>query len=564
MEVQYEMMSIADLTLRIDYSKPLMFDTETIGFYGKIRLAQFYQRGWNCSIMVEYPNAYELTAMLTKAIVVCHNAAYDISCIQEAMGKIAWMPEVFHDTFFLARLHFYLKDGFSLDKVVQYTIGMNPYELNDQQESDWSVPVLSEKQLAYAAMDAVYLHDVWDAVSVCLDEYSYKLDILMARYCLDFQNNGFPIEEDKIHARYKENMARLNEINLPINANSWKQVRPYINSSMSDDIGLARLSYQGNEKAKAVRETRKLIKNNSFLTKFLDEQADGCIFGKFKVGARSGRTTCDDQNLQQLPRSLKGVFGVDPEGDEVMIFSDFAQIQMRGVCVVTGDTAMETLFRAGKDVHNFVAEMTFGADFTPEHRQITKTENFGLLFGAGIVVFCNILIKDTGIWLSDLELTKLKKKWLSLWKEVAAWQTKGIKDWKKGIAWSTPLGRKYTAKMMTDQLAMQIQGFEAEVAKLALHYMWPRIAELNKEIPDNKPKIRLRNFIHDSYLFTSWNNKDIYERACVIVADCMQEAWKEMCQGVLITDLPMPVKVRVGFNWGDMDKKDIFLHEHKQ
>ena len=285
--------------------------------------------------------------------------------------------------------------------------------------------------------------------------------------------------------------------------------------------------------------------------------SDGVIYGKFKVSARSGRTTSDDQNLQQLPRSLKSIFGVDPEGDEVMLFSDFVQIQLRGVCVVTGDTTMEQLFRNGADLHNYVAEMTFGSEFTKEHRQIAKTENFGLLFGAGIVVFGSILLKDAGIFLSELELGKLRKQWLNLWQQVSAWQTKGIKDWKHGIAWSTPLGRKYTAKMMTDQLAMQIQGFEAEVAKLALHYMWPKMKALH-------PQMRLRNFIHDCYIWTGPKDETIYKQACVIMADAMQEAWKEMCATVAITDLPMPVKVRVGYNWGDIDKKDIFIYEHKQ
>lgn len=32
-----------DLLKLIDTDKPVMFDTETIGLYGKIRLAQFYQ-----------------------------------------------------------------------------------------------------------------------------------------------------------------------------------------------------------------------------------------------------------------------------------------------------------------------------------------------------------------------------------------------------------------------------------------------------------------------------------------------------------------------------------------
>lgn len=560
MQVNYEFNTIEDLRSKIDYSKPLMVDCESIGFYGKIRLIQFFQRGWDGAILVENPDPYQLVATLTKAKCVFHNAHYDITTVQENIGRMTWMPEEFFCTFLLGRLHFYKEESFTLDNIITYTLGHNPYgsTKKEMQGSDWNVPVLSEEQIQYAAKDVIYLHDVWDKVSAELDNISYKLDMLTTRYCLDFQNNGMPIDISRLQDRYARNMTRIKEIALPINCNSYQQVRPYINSQMSDDTGLALLSAQGNEKAIAVRETRKLTKNNSFLTKFMDTMevtvpGFGNIFGKFKCSARSGRTTSDDQNLQQIPRSLKEIFGVPTDGDEVILFSDFAQIQLRGVCVVTGDKTMENLFRAGADMHNFVAEMIFGKDFTKQHRQISKTANFGLLFGAGVVVFINILLKDAGLWLKENEAMDIKKKWLSLWKQISEWQTKGIKAWKKKEAWETPLGRRYTAKMMTDQLAMQIQGFEAEVAKLAMHYMLPKLKELDE-------RIKLRNFIHDSYIFTAPKDEVIYKQACAIIAESMQEAWKEMCQSVLIPDLPMPTKVRVGYNWGDIEK-DQFIYE---
>ena len=559
--IEYRLVNLADVIAATDPNQPVAFDTETVGFYSKIRLAQFYQPHWDGPLMVENPNPFELVAFLNAQPFYCHNVHYDITCIQENTGKNAWIPQNFDCTFLLARLHFFLKESFSLDDVVRYVLGYNPYEDNDQQKSDWGVPVLSEEQLVYAASDVVYLSQVYDAVKASRDDFSYKLDLLTTRYCLEFQNNGMPVDVSRIDAKYLENMKRIKEIALPINCNSYQQVRKYIDSNKSDDLGLAELAAKDHERAKAVRETRKLVKSNSFLTKFKDTMEDlgngfGVIYGKFKCSARSGRTTSDDQNLQQLPRSLKSMFGVEEHGEEVILFSDFAQIQLRAVCVKTGDRTMERLFRAGEDLHNFVAKMIFGEDFTKEQRQICKTANFGLLFGAGAVVFIAILLKQAGLWLTEAEANAFKKKWLALWTQIAGWQTQGIKDWKKKLPWETPLGRRYTAKMMTDQLAMQIQGFEAEVAKLAMHYMWPKLKELSAQI-------KLRDFIHDSYIFTAPNDPVIYEKACVIIADAMQEAWKEMCQNLIIPDLPMPVKVRVGWNWGDIEK-DVFIMEHAQ
>lgn len=558
----YEMMTLADAAARLDYTQPCAVDTETIGWYGRIRLVQFYQRGWNKAIMVEYPNPFELSAVLTKLHCVGHNFHYDVTTVQEQLGRLPWMPEKFDDTFLLARLHFYAAENFALDDVVRMVLGHNPYEHNDQQKSDWSAPVLSEEQKRYAADDVVYLMQVYDVVKAAEEEYSYKLDIIATRYCLDFQCNGMPVDVQKLMEQWESNDKKIKELALPINCNSYQQVRAYIGSNMSDGLGLAKLALQGNERAKQVKVTRQRTKNNSFLKGYLDKLQDndgrfGLLFGKFKCSARSGRTTSNDDNLQQIPRELKKIFGIDPEGDEVLIYTDYSAIQLRCVCVVTGDTAMETLFRAGADLHNFVAEMIFGKDFTTDNRQVAKTGNYTLLFAAGIITFINTLIEDADMWLTESQAGSFIKRWKGVWKHIADWQTKGIRDWKNGVVWQTPLGRKYRAKMMTDQLANQIQGFESEVAKLAMHYMMPKLKQLNASI-------KLRNFMHDSFMFTCVKDPAVYEEACIIIADAMQEAWRQMCQSVRIVDLPMPVRVRVGYNWGDLDKNNIFIHEHTQ
>lgn len=560
-EIKYKFVNSTELAALIDYEKPIMYDSETIDLYGRIRLAQFYQRHFPCVLFIENPNPMELVSILTKAHVVMHNAHYDITCIQDNLevltdNKTPWMPETFDCTFLLSRLFFYKEEGFGLDKVAKYVLGFDPYSSKDgdQQDSDWSVPVLSKEQLIYAATDVYYLQDIYDKVKEQDQDINYKLDILTTRYCLEFQTNGMPFSSYKLNEVYNANMSEIAAIGLPINCNSYQQVRPYINSNMSDDLGLAILSAQGNEKAIAVRQTRKLTKQNSFLKKYAGLSKDGAIFGKFKCSARSGRTTSEKENLQQIPRSLKKIFGVKEDGDTVVIISDFSQAQLRIVCAVTGDTAMETLFRLGKDLHNYVAEMLFGKDFTKAHRQISKTSNFSLLFGAGVTILIGQLITDAGLVLTELEATNVKKKWLALWKQVAAWQKQGIRDWKAGRIWETPLGRRYKAKMMTDQLAMQIQGAEAEVAKLAIHYMLPKLKELDE-------RIKLRDFIHDGYIFTCPNEMKIYKKAAKIIAEAMQEAWVEMSQSFTITDLPMPCTATVGWNWKDIED-DVFIYQH--
>jgi DNA polymerase I-like protein with 3'-5' exonuclease and polymerase domains len=565
--MEYKLTDLDTLKQVINPDIPLMFDVETgkkkygNDFYGPIRLSQFYQPNFECPMTVEKPDVFMLAVLLAKCHLVGHNIHYDITSIQENLNGMVWRPRDIDDTFLMSRLFFYKEEKQSLDRVVEYAIGHNPYvgEGMDQQGSDWDAINLTQEQYIYAAKDVFYTQLVYDYMIKAeheyrvKDDYSYKLDILTTKYCLGMQWHGMPVDNDRLIAHLAKNEARIREINLPVNCNSYVQVRNYLGSMLSDDLGLAKLIQQGSEKAKAVRETRKLKKENSELNKYIEDQKEGVIYGKFKCSARSGRLTSDDTNLQQINKKLKHIFGFPENGSEILIYADYPQIQLRGACVVASDKTMENLFRNGADLHNYVAEIIFGSTFTPEQRQICKTANFGLLFGAGVNVFRNVLIKEAGLYLSEDEAKALKQKWLKLWKDIANWQKSGIRAFNKGLVWDTPLGRKYKAFMMTDQLAMKIQGFEAEVAKLAWHYMMP---ELNEKTPD----VMCRSFIHDSYIFSGPNDETIYKLAAKIIKDSMDEAWFQMCKSVEIQDLPMPNKVRVGFNWGEIEKGK-FIYE---
>jgi DNA polymerase I-like protein with 3'-5' exonuclease and polymerase domains len=170
-----------------------------------------------------------------------------------------------------------------------------------------------------------------------------------------------------------------------------------------------------------------------------------------------------------------------------------------------------------------------------------------LLYGGGWVMLQGILIKDADIYIPEIELKAIIRKWKNLWRVIKAWHEAGISAWRHKTLWSTPLGRKYVGKMMTDQLNIQISGFGAEVAKLAMHYMYPKLKEI--------PGAMLVNFIHDSYLVEC----DIEDAPAIakIMGEAMQEAWVEGCKLVKVKDLPMPINVRWGYNWGRIEKGDF-------
>jgi len=546
----YKIVKLEDIN--VDKTKPLFCDTETIGLYGKVRLLQCYQKDDPFVLMVEWPNKIQLAAFIIQNYIVWHNAHYDITTVQQ-QNSSRFIPAEFDDTFLASRLAQPEAETFSLDDVMARVIGYDPYEkagLDKKvlQKSDWSKAILTKDQLLYAATDVKYMPEVWDAVKHVIDDQCYVLDKSALRIALDFQWNGLPVDSDRLNVEYTRISKELTEIPMPINANSWQQVRKWLNVDASDKKFLSDLALRGNDKARAVLDVRSRRKLISFMEKYDVER----IFGKFKPSARSGRFTSDDHNLQQIPRALKCIFGYPTDSDRVLIYSDYAQLELRTIAAILDVELMVRMFRDGTDLHGYVASVLFGEDWTKKDRQVTKTYNFNLLYGGSVGMVLSILI-TYGLLIEERVAERHKRKWLAMFKEIAVWQKEQISAWSKGKLGCTPLGRQYIGKLMTDQMNIKNQGAGAEVAKLALHYIAPWLAEYNKE---NSTDVKLCDFIHDSYILDAPNDPAIYKPVATKLAECMQEAWFEMSKLYKVTDLPMPVDVSVGFNWGDIENDD--------
>lgn len=543
---------LALVAKQLNKDEPLHFDTETAGLYGKVCLAQFYQQHWDKVILVRHPEPIQLITLLQTVTFVMHNAHYDIT-VGQVHGALGWVPTDFEDTFLLSRLALPTLESYTFDDVLNHVVGFDPYTQaglikKDLQKSNWEAPVLKVEQKLYAALDVYYMPDVFNAVKHAIDTPSYGLDKAALKNALVFQWHGMPVSQERINKKYSENLQIIKDANVPINVNSYQQVRKYLECTESDDEALARMSAEGNEKASKVRLVRKLTKQLSFLNKFQGER----IFGKFKPSARSGRLTSDDQNLQQIPRALKGVFSA-PAG-RVLVYADYAQLELRTICAIVVCVAMERLFRAGEDLHAYTSKMLFGDPIdevaAKYNRQVAKGCNFLLVYGGGIEMFLTVMLKTMNIFMTEGQAIAARRKWRNLWREIYAWQQEGLSKWQRGLLGCTPLGRKYKAKLLTDFLNIENQGAGAEVAKLAMHYFF-------KDAYHKYTDVLMCNFMHDSYMLECNDDPEVYIPLSKDLARCMQLAWFEMSKCFKIKDLPMPVDVKVGYNWGDIESDSV-------
>lgn len=146
----------------------------------------------------------------------------------------------------------------------------------------------------------------------------------------------------------------------------------------------------------ALREFRTVVKLQDQYAQGMVEHIrdDGRIHPNIKLdGARSGRTSCTDPNLQNIPRAqtVEGKMARDcfiaPAG-KVLIELDYSQLELRIAAALSGDPDMKAIFDEGVDYHRRTAELisqvAWGispSQVTDQHRSWAKGVNFGILYG---------------------------------------------------------------------------------------------------------------------------------------------------------------------------------------
>jgi len=160
------------------------------------------------------------------------------------------------------------------------------------------------------------------------------------------------------------------------------------------------------EKILEYRTTSKAV--STWYQGFLDKRDnEGKLHpGLNQIGTETGRLSCRNPNLQQIPRkgSARSLF-VDPPGKRLVEF-DYSQVELRlGAWYLHhygDDSALYTAYTEGADVHQQTAarlglERELGAS---EGRQVGKTINFLLLYGGGAAVLQSTLYKQAGMEVS--------------------------------------------------------------------------------------------------------------------------------------------------------------------
>jgi DNA polymerase-1 len=220
------------------------------------------------------------------------------------------------------------------------------------------------------------------------------------------------------------------------------------------------------------------------------------------LAADSGRLSCTDPNLQQVPSEhtapgLRGCFR--PAPGYRLVIADYAQIELRVAAHLAPCDALQAVFRDGRDAHRATAATITGkpeSQITARERQLAKAVNFGFLFGMGAARFRSYARDSYGVELDDTEAGRARDAFFATFPGIKRWHSRVGALGRRGgeVTVRTVMGRrKRFSERFSFNAALNIpvQGTAADGFKVAMTRLYPKLHAIGA---------RGVMTIHDEYL----------------------------------------------------------------
>jgi DNA polymerase-1 len=267
--------------------------------------------------------------------------------------------------------------------------------------------------------------------------------------------------------------------------------------------------------------------------------------------AATGRLSSTEPNLQNIPirtdlgNRIRESFVADKK--HVLLSCDYSQIELRVVAHISGDKAMQKVFKEGKDIHTATAAEVFGLKESAvgkEERRYAKIINFGVLYGLSAYGFTQ---QVPGV--SREKAQAFIDKYFLTYQGVAKYVEEIVKAAHKTGLVANELGRKrYLPEINSSQFPVRagaeraaintpVQSLAADIIKVAM-------INIAREIGVENPECRMLLQVHDELVFEVVEDRVEYYAQKI----------KALMENAIALSVPVVVEAKAGKNWGEMEK----------
>jgi DNA polymerase I len=198
----------------------------------------------------------------------------------------------------------------------------------------------------------------------------------------------------------------------------------------------------------------------------------------YQLGAYSGRFSCGNPNIQQIPRGKEFRDCFIPGNGCKLIIADYSQIELRVAAEIAQDNTMLEAYMQNMDLHALTASLIANKpieNISKQERQAAKAVNFGLIYAMGARGLQGYAKSVYGVDLSLKEAELFKSRFFNAYKGIAKWHDRMKRA--SGMRESRTLsGRRILFSEqpgITALLNMPVQGTAADIVKRALGMLVP-------------------------------------------------------------------------------------------
>ena len=374
---------------------------------------------------------------------VFQNGKFDTLFIETKMG----IKLPIHEDVMLMGTAYDLADKHGLKYMAQKYLHVPDWDIKNKDklsgEYDTVVP--------YLKLDLRYTWELFEYFSVRLNEQQEHLyrGLLIKAYRMyrDVERNGIYIDLDRFQTTRQDYLHKeeqcLQELksHYDINWNSPQQKQDVLFAKDKENLPVIKLTPKRAPSADASVMKRLAGKgyelpqlildysavntlNKMFLNRWEDDASyDGRIHPNFNLtNVVSGRTSCTDPNLQQVPRNkdIRSLFTA-PEG-RLFFEADYSQLELRIAAHYSNDPTMLRIYNEGGDIHTMTASlMTGGREPTKEERSKAKAVNFGFLYGMSARKFVDYAYDSYGQTFTQSEADAYRDAFFARYSRLLPW-----------------------------------------------------------------------------------------------------------------------------------------------